>query len=125
MTGTKYSDASRRIADEMTLHAVARSQGWAVFHLSDGRPFDHTPYPRRVEAVKATGWDRDNYLYLEIAPDGMEPRAAEAVLSYARMLHNAGWRLPAPDFDFDASMPAFEWDQKKTIRHLVSGGKVS
>ncbi len=111
------------MADEMTMHAVARSQGWAVFRLADGTPADHTPYPARTEAVAAMRWDRDNFLYLEIQPDGMEPRAAQAVLNYARALHDAGFRLPDPEFDYDASMPAFSWDRAKTIRHLVSGGK--
>lgn len=119
----QFSDDARRIADEMTMHAVAKSQGWAVFSLSDGRPLDHCPYPTRTLAVRAAKWDRDNYLYLEIQPDGMQPKEAEAVLSYARALHNAGFRLPDPEFDYDASMPTFSWDRSKQIRHLASGGR--
>lgn len=121
-----YTDDAKRICNEMNLHAVAKSQGWVVFRLSDGSPVDHVPYPTRIEAVRHMRWDRDNFLYLEIAPDGM-PSAAEAqgVLDYARALHDAGFRLPSPDFDFDNTMPAFGWDKKKTIRHLTSGGKIT
>lgn len=122
MTET-YSDAARRIADEMNLHAVAKSEGWAVFHLSDGRPFDHTPYRRRVEAVKATGWDRDRFLYLEIQPDGMPLKEADAVLRFARMLHDSGFRIPSPEFEFDPTMPLLRRDRLATIRHLATGGR--
>jgi hypothetical protein len=116
-----YSDDARRIADEMTLHAIAKSTGWAVFALATGRPANHMAYPRRQDAVRDMKWDRDNYLYLEI--HGMTPREAQAVLSYARFLHDQGWRLPDPEFDYDASMPTYSWDQLANARHLLSGGK--
>lgn len=124
-TKPAYSDDARRIADEMTLHAIAGSKGcWAVFRLSDGRPVDHVAYPTRKRAVRHMRWDRDNFLYLEIQPDGMHPKAAQAFLNYARFLHDQGWRLPDPDFDYDASMPTFGWDQQRNMKHLISGGKV-
>lgn len=120
-----YSDEAKHISDEMTMHTVNGKAGhWASFKLADGTS-DHYPYPERVLAVKANKWDRDNYVYLEITPDGMDPKAAQAVLNYARMLHDNGWRLPDPEFDYDPTMPMFEWDKKKTINHLVSGGKIS
>jgi hypothetical protein len=53
----------------------------------------------------------------------MEPREAQAFLDYARMLHDADFRLPDPDFDFDSSMPTFSWDKRAQISHLASGGK--
>lgn len=118
-----YSDAAKRISAEMQMHAVAKSEGWAVFRLSDGMPFDHVPYSRRVEAVKATGWDRDRFLYLEIQPDGMGLKEAEAVLKYARMIHDAGFRIPAPDFEYDPTMPLLRHDRIRTIKHLASGGR--
>ncbi len=119
-----FPDDARRIADEMTLHTIAGSAGmWAAFRMSDGQPIDHVAYERREDAVRAAKHDRDTTVYLEIQPDGMTPREAQAFLSYARMLHDAGFRLPSPDFDFDASMPAFGWDQRAKIRHLASGGK--
>lgn len=118
-----YGDDARRIADEMNMHAVAKSEGWAVFRLSDGSPFDHVPYARRTDAVKATGWDRDRFLYLEIQPDGMSGKEADAVLRYARMVHDAGFRIPSPDFEYDPAMPLMPHDRLATIRHLASGGR--
>lgn len=118
-----YSDAAKRIAAEMTLYALAHDAGWAVFSLSDGTPARHFAYPRREDAVRDMHWDRDNYLYLEVQPDGMSPREAEAVLKYGRALHDAGFRIPEPDFNFDASMPLLKSDRARQIRHLASGGK--
>lgn len=119
------SDAARRISDAMTLHTIAGQAGqWASFRMSDGREVHrHAVYPSRIAAVAAARWDRDTTVYLEITPDGMEPKAAQAFLDYARFLHSRGWRLPSPDFDFDSSMPEFAWDQRAMARHLVSGGK--
>jgi hypothetical protein len=120
-----YSDAAKRIAEEMTMHSVNGQAGhWASFRLSDGTS-DHAPYQTRIEAVMANKWDLDNYAYLEITPDGMQPKEAQALLEYFRTLHDAGWRLPDPSFDYDPTMPQFEWDRRKTIAHLVSGGRHS
>lgn len=106
------------------MHTVAGSvEKWAAFALADGRPIGHVAYDTRVEAVKACKWDRDNYLYLRVTPDGMQPKEAEAVLKYARFLHDQGWRLPDPEFDYDASMPTYSWDRIRMARHLISGGK--
>lgn len=119
-----WSDAAKRIADEMTMHAIAHSEGWVCFRLSDGTPLDHIAHDRRIDAVKAAGWDRDRFIYLEVAPDGMTPKEAEACLKYARVLHDAGFRIPSPEFEFDPTMPLLRSDKIKTIRHLASGGRV-
>jgi len=117
------SDEARRIADAMTLHTLAGQAGqWASFRMSDGREVQRgVAYATRVQAVRAAGWDRDTTVYLEITPDGMEPKAAQAFLSYARFLHSRGWRLPSPDFDFDGGMPAFSWDRAAMARQLIGG----
>lgn len=121
---SEYSDAAKRISAEMNMHTIAGKTGeWAAFSIADGRPTIHATYETRIDAVKAMRWDRDNYLYLQVSPDGMGPNEAEAVLKYARFLHSRGWRLPDPEFDYDASMPTFSWDRRDYARHLVSGGK--
>jgi hypothetical protein len=119
----KYSDEAKRIADEMTLHAIAKSEGWVCFRLSDGTPLDHNVYERRIDAVKAAGWDRDRFIYLEVQPDGMPVKEADACLRFARMLHDSGFRIPSPEFEFDPTMPLLPSDRIKTIRHLASGGR--
>jgi hypothetical protein len=120
-----YADAAKRIADSMTLHAIAGNGGrWASFRLSDGREvIPHTAYATRIEAVKFARWDRDSTVYLEIVPGGMQPREAGAFLKWARFLHAQGWRLPDPDFDFDGGMPDLKSDRLAMARHLISGGR--
>lgn len=117
------SDDAKRIADAMTLHSIAGNAGrWASFRMSDGREVHrHAAYGSRREAVRHANWDRDTTVYLEISPDGMEPKEAGAFLAYARYLHSRGWRLPDPDFDFDGGMPAFAWDQRAMARQLIGG----
>jgi hypothetical protein len=117
------SDDAKRIADAVTLHAIAGNVGrWAAFRMDDGRErHRHVTFGSRIEAVKACGWDRDETVYIEIQPGGMEPKEAQAFLGYARFLHSQGWRLPDPEFDFDGGMPAFSWDQAAMARQLVGG----
>lgn len=125
--GRPYSDAAARMADTMNLHAVAKSRGWAVFALADGRSPDMTPYPDIGDAYKSTRWDRDNYLYLQIPAGGVnDPAEMQACLDYARALHKAGCRLPDPrdvhnaarDFPFH-SPPVLRRDWARQIRDLT------
>lgn len=117
------SDDAVRIANAMTLHSIAGQAGmWASFRMSDGQEVQaHTAYDSRIAAVRAARWDRDTTVYLEITPDGMQPKEAQAFLTYARFLHSRGWRLPDPGFDYDGGMPAFAWDQAAMARQLVGG----
>lgn len=108
----------------MTQHTLDGHAGqWAAFRLDDGRPRAHAVFPRRETAVKACGHDRDRTCYLEVQADGMSPEAAEACLGFQRALHDAGFRLPDPEFAFDLSRPQHSWDRYKTIRHLATGGR--
>ena len=117
------ADAARRIADEMTMHAIMHAEGWAAFRLSDGSALDHVAYERRTDAVRAAGWDRDRVMYLEIQPDGMTIQAADACLRFARILHDAGFRIPSPEFEYDPTMPLLAHDRLATIRHLSAGAR--
>lgn len=118
------SDAAKRIADSMTMHTLAGKAGcWAAFRMADGVPVDNTAHERREDAVKAAGWDRDTTVYLEVQADGMPVEAAQACLDFQRQLHDAGFRLPDPNFHFDISRPMFPWDRHAMIRHLASGGR--
>lgn len=120
------SDAARRIADAMNLHAVAKACGWAVFALADGAT-DNTAYETYEDALRSGSWDRDRFLYLAIQPDGMPDVIAQRYLDYARMLRDAGARLPDPR-DFNAGdhsfpyhvPPALRRDWVPQIRNLVN-----
>jgi hypothetical protein len=118
----KYSDEAKRMSNEMTMHTLAGMSGhWACFDLQTGNPRGHTAYPTRIEAVMAMRWDRDRTVYLEITPDGMQPKEAQAFLDYARFLYDQGWRLPDPTFDYDGGMPVLASDRRANARHLISG----
>ena len=118
-----WPDDVLRVKDEMDLHAVAGSHGWAAFALADGKPIDHTPYPAWRDAVIAAKWDRDNFMFLEIRPDGMPYREAQGALRYARIVHQLGHRIPSPDWrDYEAaSMPRTAHDRRRAARQLATG----
>lgn len=116
-----WSDDARRMADAVTLHAVAGNAGkWAVITLQDGRPRDLVAYENRYDAVRSTHWDRDRFVYIKVFPGGMQPKEAEAFLSYARQLHDAGFRLPDPDYPVqpDITMPTLLSDRFRQIKLL-------
>jgi hypothetical protein len=121
----EFADASKRIANAMTLHALAGSAGrFAAFKIADGSSPDHnTVYDTRIEAVAHQKWDLDTVMYLEITPDGMQPREAGALLQWWRFLYSRGWRYPYPEFDFDGGMPDLKSDRLAMANHLISGGK--
>src|SRR5215471_8989419 len=99
MSPDQWPDDVKRVYDAMNLHAIAGSHGFAVFSMADGKPLDNTAYPTWNDAVRAAKWDRDNYMFLEISPDGMQLNEAAAVLKYARELSKAGFRIPSPDWE--------------------------
>lgn len=124
---TQWPDDVKRIKDTMDMHAVAGAYGWAVFALADGKPLDNTPYPTWNDAVKAAKWDRDNYMYLEIKPDGMPYNEASAVLKFARGIHDMGHRIPSPDWaDYEAmQMPRTKPDRVRAARQLITGKPIT
>ena len=111
----------------MNLHAVAKSRGWAVFALADGRSPDNTAYEDIGDAYRAMKWDRDRYLYLQIPAGGVnDPAEMQACLDYARALYKAGYRLPdprefnAPDRGFPVHQPpVMRADWTRQIRELA------
>lgn len=113
--GRPYEDAAARMADTMNLHAVAKSRGWAVFALADGKS-DNVPYPDYGDALKSTRWDRDRYVYLQIPMGGVsDPAEMQGVLDYARTLHDMGARMPDPR-DFHAGDRHFPYHQPPVLR---------
>jgi hypothetical protein len=117
----EYPDAAKRMANSVTMFAFLGEAGkWAAYALADGSSPDNTAYDTREECVRFQKWDRDNFVYVMITPDGMEPRAAMAFLRYARQLHDAGFRLPDPEnLDKIPTMPLTKQDQREQIRALT------
>jgi hypothetical protein len=116
-----YPDAAKRMADAVNMHVFLGESGkWCAFALADGRSPDNTAYDTRLEAVMYQKWDRDNFVYIQITPDGMQPKAAMAFLTYARQLHDRGFRLPDPEhMDKIPTMPLTKPDQREQIRALT------
>ena len=120
----KWPDEVKRIKDEFDMHAVAGNTGYVAIALADGKPLDHTCYPTWMLAVTAAKWDRDNYMFPEITPDGITYKGAAAILHYARTMHDMGFRIPSPDWEAGplvSSMPEQQHDRMRMIRQLVSG----
>lgn len=120
----EWPDAVKRIKDEMDMHAVlGQKNKWVVFALQTGEPFDHAVYDSWNDAVKATGHNRDYYIYLEVQPDGMPYREAASVLDFARKLYAGGYRIPSPDWEHSQAsvMPRTGHDRKRAARQLITG----
>jgi hypothetical protein len=118
-----FRDACSRIKSAMDMHAVAGSSGYAAFKLEDGST-DNVAYETWNDAVRHQRWDRDNYMYLEITPDGMHSLLeAAAPLDFARFLRQQGMRIPSPEWvDHQAmSMPYQPWDRQRMARQLIAG----
>ena len=122
----KWADPVLRVADEMSMHALAGGRGYAVFSMQDGRPITHDSYPSRAAARRiAEKKTTDFLLILEIQPDGMPYREADAVLKYERALNAAGVRTP-DHFETEEnsgllSVPRTKHDRQRMARQLISG----
>lgn len=110
-----FSDAAKRMSDEVTMHAVLGHYGkWAAFRLSDGSSTDHTAYDSRADAVRHQKNDEDRCLYILIPPAGMPVDHAEQVLDFWRKAHDAGFRAADPEI----LMPHSKQDQRRQIKAL-------
>lgn len=122
-----WPDDVKRVKDAMDLHAVAGMAGnYMVCSLQTGKPVTNDCYPSRMVARRfAERKTTDALLILQVAPDGMTYKEAEACLKYERTLYAAGFRTP-DHFETEEnsgllSMPHNPHDQKRMIRQLVSG----
>lgn len=122
----RWPDPVRRVKDEMDFHAVAGGFGYAVFSMMDGRPLTHDTYPSRREARRAgERKTQDHLLILEVRPDGMPYREADAVLRYERALNSAGVRTPdsleSEENSGLLSMPSNRHDRRRMAKQLKTG----
>lgn len=131
-----YPDPVLRIKDEMDLHALAVANGagqmfssgygYAVFSLQTGVPITHDLYPSRGDARRiAERHTTDHLLILQVQPDGMPYREAQAVLNYERTLISAGLRTPdvmeTEENSGLGSMPRMAYDRLRMMRQLAKG----
>jgi hypothetical protein len=112
----QYSDAARRMADEVTLHAVAGNAGkWCAIRLADGSS-DHIAYDSRSDALSHQ-LHPQHCTYVLVPPGGMQPAEATRVLGFWRQAHDAGFRAVDPS-DAVPSMPLTAPDARRQIRLL-------
>jgi hypothetical protein len=122
----KWPDPVRRVKDQMDLHALAGGYGYCAFSMEDGRPITPDCYPSRAVARRyARRRTQDLLLIIEVQPDGMTYREANAVLMYERTLNNMG--VQSPDTLEDEansgalSMPRNRHDRRRMAAQLKSG----
>ena len=96
-----FSDAARRMADEINLHVAAlgeaASRKWVAIRLSDGGS-DGVLYDTRPDAITHQLHER-LCCYVRLPPFGqmMTVSEAESFLTFNRSIYDAGYRLQDPD----------------------------
>lgn len=122
----KWPDPVRRVKDEMDMHAVAGARGYVAFSLQTGKPVLHSTFPSRGTARRsAEKLTTDMLLIIEVQPDGMTYKEADACLRYERTLASAGFRTPdtleTEENSGLLSMPRTKQDRKRMVNQLLSG----
>lgn len=104
--GFGFSDAAKRMADQVSLHIAALGNDaffrWVAIRLADGGS-DGTLYDTRADAVRHQS-DERLCTYVMVPPTGMTPREADAVLRFTRFAYDNGYRITSPE-DPEPIMP--------------------
>jgi len=120
LPSSPYSDAARRLADAVTLLAIADPANLMKFtavRLADGQ-CDNVVYDARSDAAFAHWFEEKYWCFPQIHPGGMLPKEAEVFLDYHRKLYDAGFRLPDPDMPMPV-MPITAADRQRQIAALT------
>ena len=114
-----YTDDAKRLAASVNMHAYLGNAGqFAAYKLQDIST-DNVAYPSRRAAAQMK-WPNDHYyFYLQIPPDGMQLKEAEAYIRYNRALYEAGLRMPVEIIDSMPTMPNTVQDSRRQISLLT------
>lgn len=123
----EIQQAAMHVKGAMDMHALAGSAGqYCVFSLEDGRPVTNDTYPARgIARQYAERKTSGALLILQVAPDGIPLKEAEACLKFERALWKGGYRTP--DYDWESmnsallEMPRMDHDKRRMARQLISG----
>jgi hypothetical protein len=100
LVGFGHSEAAKRIYDTYHLHRSADIHGaignWFAAALADGTT-DNILYPSKSAAIIHQHHNEMYYTYIQITPANMSICSAEAMLTVARKLYDAGFRITDPD----------------------------
>jgi len=95
-----HSEAAKRVYDTYHLHRSSDIHGaignWFAAALADGRS-DGYIYPTKKSAIRHQHHQEMYYTYIQITPANMSICAAEAMLTVARRMYDAGFRMTDPD----------------------------
>lgn len=92
------SDAARRAAYEVTLHATMGNAGkWVALPLADDGTCDHIAYDTRASAIQHQKRGEQYYAYVKVPADGMPLEDADAYMKLQRKVYDQGFRFTDPD----------------------------
>jgi hypothetical protein len=95
-----YGDAVHRICDTYNLHKLADPYGnigrWFAAALADGTT-DGQLYDSKRDCIRGQKHNEFYYMYLQVTPGDLEPRACAALLDVHRRMYAKGIRVPDPD----------------------------
>ena len=108
-------DASKRIADAVTLHAIAGTAGrFCLIRLLDGTEVQPgVTFDSRADAERHK--THPAQIILTVPPGGMRPSEAEEVLHYHREVYD---QLGARPLELPLVQPLTRADQARQIRAL-------
>lgn len=113
----KCCDAARRMADTVTLHAVAGQAGrFTLIKLLDGSEVQRTTFPTRGEAERFK--THPAQVIILIPPAGMRPSEAEEVLHYHREVYD---QLGGRPLELPHVMPLTRADMVRQIAAFKRG----
>lgn len=113
----KCCDPSRRMADIITLHAVAGQAGrFALIKLLDGSEVQRTTFPTRGEAERFK--THPAQIVIQVPPAGMRPSEAEEVLHYHREIYD---KLGGRPLELPHLMPLTRADMARQIAAFKRG----
>lgn len=95
-----HSDAAKRLSDTYNLHRIALDLNavgkWFAASLAEGRS-DNVLYDSKLDCVTHQHHNEQYYVFVKIAPCGMDACEAEVMLRTQRNLYDAGMRMADPD----------------------------
>lgn len=128
---TKISDAARRVVDTYSLHRLADPLGnigkWFAVALQDGTS-DGDLYDSKQDCIRHQHHNEFYYMYVQVTPGDMDPRAAQTFLDLHRRMYEKGIRIPDRDHPGGGREPIqrASWeDMRNQIRAMFGKGKPS
>lgn len=116
------TDAAKRLSDSTVTHFLVDPRGnvgrWAAYRLSDGGT-DGVLYATPAEAVHHQLWWKQ-CAYVRIPTGGIGPKEAQLLLTYHRLVYDAGNTPPYLQGAFLRVPTTIDWMSSDTARRHVA-----